>query len=84
MQPLSLDFLAAVIGGGESTTTTTGNVKALGVEGTVTNQSRITDNESCRRDVKAACDSINSGFFGVDQAKAGQCFIDNFPKCPPS
>lgn len=84
MQTLAIDFLTAVVGGGESTTTTTGTVKTLGVEGTVRNQSTITDNESCRRDVKAACDSMNSGFWGVDRAKSGQCFIENFPKCPPS
>lgn len=82
MTTIDLDVLSKVSGGGESTTRTTTGVKALGAEGSITQETRLTDNESCRRDVKAACDATNTGFFGVDRAKAGQCFLQNFPKCP--
>jgi NH3-dependent NAD+ synthetase len=82
MTTIELALLSAVSGGADSTSKTTASVKAFGSEASVTRETRLTENESCRRDVKAACNSTNSGFWGVDQAKAGQCFLEAFPKCP--
>lgn len=82
------ELLGSVAGGGESTTRTTAGVKGFGGEASVTSESRITDNESCRRDLKAACDGSNRSTFlgldaGVDRPRADACFVQNFPKCPP-
>jgi hypothetical protein len=82
MTTIDREHLSAVSGGGESTSKTTTGVNILGTQGSVTRETRTTDNESCRRDVKAACDATNRGLFGVDRARAGQCFLENFPSCP--
>ena len=83
MTPISMDQLAAVVGGnGTNITKTEVSGSVLGQGGTVRTETRTTDNAACRAEVKAACDDVNRGFFGVDRAKAGQCYLDNFPKCP--
>jgi hypothetical protein len=87
MTMIELDLLCAVVGGGDSTTRTTAGVKAFGAEASVTRESRITDNESCRQDLKAACNGSNRSTFlgmdvGVDRPKADACFVENFARCP--
>lgn len=82
MITIDLDRLSTVVGGADNTTRTTAGVKAFGAESSVTRETTISNNESCRRDVKAACDAVNTGFFGVDRAKSGQCFLEKFPACP--
>lgn len=88
MMIIDRELLAAVSGGADSTTRTTAGVKAFGTEASVTRESRISDNQSCRQDLKAACDGSNRSSFlgmdaGVDRQKADACFVQNFPKCPP-
>lgn len=86
MEILELDFLAIVVGGGENVTTTTASVNTPLGGGSVTREDRFTDNQACRRDVQQACNDANPGFlgFGVNRPAAAACFVQNFPKCPPS
>ncbi len=83
MQTIDFELLATVTGGAESTSSSSGSVSGFGVEGRVSSSSTTTDNESCRRDVRQACDSANPGvLFGTNSKASAQCFLQNFPKCP--
>jgi hypothetical protein len=88
MMTIDRELLSGVSGGADARTTrTTADVKAFGGEASVTRETRISENESCRQDLKASCNATNRSTFlgmdaGPDRQKAGQCFIDNFPKCP--
>jgi hypothetical protein len=87
MMTIDRELLTTVAGGADSTTRTTAGVKAFGAEASVTRETRISDNESCRQDLKAACNGSNRSTLlgmdvGVDRQKADACFVQNFPKCP--
>jgi hypothetical protein len=88
MMTIDRALLSAVSGGADaSTTRTTADVKAFGGEASVTRETRISENEACRQDLKTACNNANRSTFlgmdvGPDREKAGACFVQNFPKCP--
>lgn len=76
---IELQDLEAVAGGQNTTTVRRPN-------GTETS-TNLTDYAYCASKVEQSCIRENTGFFGTDQAKAGQCIRESLPKAcglPPA